>query len=240
MRYTNQGLNSILSKIKDTPVLGSILVQIKFFITGRKKTVEFKNSAQYWNERYQVGGNSGAGSYGRLARYKAGFLNDFVKEHKIQTIVEYGCGDGNQLSLADYSYYVGFDVSPLAVKMCNVKFGLDKTKNYFFHETSEEIQFEGNFDLAISLDVIYHLVEDYVFDGYMQRLFNASNKYVIIYAYNFEKTYEFKHERGREFLKWVERNAKDWKLVNVFENPFPYEENNPNETSQSDFFVFKK
>ena len=37
-------------------------------------------------------------------------------------------------------------------------------------------------DLALSLDVVFHLVEDEVFAQYMQTLIQAGNRYVIIYA----------------------------------------------------------
>ena len=57
---------------------------------------EFKSS-KYWNERYKHGGNSGDGSYGHLAEYKAEIINDFIEENQIHNIIEFGSGDGNQL-----------------------------------------------------------------------------------------------------------------------------------------------
>ena len=80
--------------------------------------------------RYVEGGNSGAGSYNRLAEFKAEILNRFVKENHIKNIIEWGCGDGNQLMLAEYPLYIGFDVSATAIKMCKEKFLLDKTKKF--------------------------------------------------------------------------------------------------------------
>ena len=41
------------------------------------------SSADYWEDRYHTKGNSGAGSYGVLAAYKAGFLNAFVAAHTL-------------------------------------------------------------------------------------------------------------------------------------------------------------
>ena len=40
-------------------------------------------------------------TYGELGRAKADFLNNFVRSHAIGSIIEFGCGDGYQLSLAD-------------------------------------------------------------------------------------------------------------------------------------------
>ena len=38
--------------------------------------------SNYWDQRYKKGGNSGAGSYGRLAEFKAEIINKFIKEKK--------------------------------------------------------------------------------------------------------------------------------------------------------------
>jgi SAM-dependent methyltransferase len=185
-----------------------------------------------------VGGNSGAGSYGRLAQFKAEVLNDFVMKQGINSVVEYGCGDGAQLELAIYPEYTGFDVSPLAVSMCQKKFSNRPT--FQFLETKDSLGKEGSFDLAISLDVIYHLIEDNVFDAYMKRLFASSSRFVIIYSNNIEKKFESPHVRGRKFTLWCDENAKDWTLLQIIENRYPYDPAQPNETSHSDFYVYKR
>lgn len=64
------------------------------------KPVAFENSSQYWVERYQSEGwHSGAGSYGRLAEFKAEVLNDFVAKNDVQSVLELGSGDGTRLPL---------------------------------------------------------------------------------------------------------------------------------------------
>jgi hypothetical protein len=55
------------------------------------------NSVNYWENRYAAGGNSGDGSYGRLAVFKAEFINKFIDEVNINSATEMGCGDGHQL-----------------------------------------------------------------------------------------------------------------------------------------------
>ena len=68
--------------------------------------------------------------------------------------------------------------SSTAISKCKEIFKSDRHKSFrLTNEYSGETA-----DLALSLDVIYHLVEDNVFEHYMQMLFKASNKYVIIYA----------------------------------------------------------
>jgi hypothetical protein len=63
-------------------------------------------SARYWERNYARGGTSGLGSYHALAEAKAAFLNDFVRIRQIGSVIEFGCGDGNQLSLANCPTYV--------------------------------------------------------------------------------------------------------------------------------------
>jgi hypothetical protein len=82
----------------------------------------FQSIKSYWESRYASGGTSGAGSYGNLATYKANYLNDFVKKNNISKVIEFGCGDGNQLSLSNYSLYIGLDISENAINMCRLKY----------------------------------------------------------------------------------------------------------------------
>ncbi|WDH99000.1 hypothetical protein PUW24_09050 [Paenibacillus urinalis] len=67
----------------------------------------------YWENTYKNGGNSGAGSYGMLAEFKAEVINRVIALHKLTRVIEFGCGDGNQLSYMDYKKYLGLDVSAL-------------------------------------------------------------------------------------------------------------------------------
>src|SRR5688572_13218080 len=94
----------------------------------------FPGSSPYWNKRYEGGGTSGAGSYGRLASFKADFLNNFVQEHDVGSVIEFGCGDGAQLGLAAYPKYIGLDVSPTAIKLCVSRFAGDSTKSFFLYD----------------------------------------------------------------------------------------------------------
>ena len=106
--------------IKKIPIVSSIARVIYHkWINPPKPFIGSKN---YWIERYDSGGNSGDGSYGKLAEFKAEILNEFVQQNNIKTIIEYGSGDGNQLTLAEYPSYTGFDVSPKALSLCREKF----------------------------------------------------------------------------------------------------------------------
>ena len=143
---------------------------------------EFKGSEVYWESRYRSGGNSGPGSYGELARFKADVLNAFISSEGVESVLEFGCGDGHQLSLARYPQYLGINVSRFAIESCKRMFSEDPSKDF---KTVEEYRGETA-DAVLSLDVLYHLVEDHVFDRYMASLFDGAQKWVVIYSSNFE------------------------------------------------------
>ena len=117
-----------------------------------------------------------------------------LKNNNVLTVIEFGSGDGNQLMLAKYKNYLGFDISPNAVSKCKQIFQEDTTKTFkLLKDYNNE-----KADLSLSLDVIFHLVEDEIFEEYMNNLFHASIKYTIIYSSNKEDSDNiFKHEIGR-------------------------------------------
>jgi hypothetical protein len=196
----------------------------------------FNGSKVYWEERYAGGGTSGSGSYGRLADFKAQVLNNFVKENNTLSVIEFGCGDGNQLSLSHYPLYIGVDASKSAVEFCKSKFRNDSTKQFYVADTTPN---RYKAELALSLDVLYHLVEDNVFEGYMHNLFASAEKHVIVYSSNFESD-QNQHEKTRAFTQWGQQSMKNWELVSMIENPYKYDPLDPENTSLSDFYFYKK
>lgn len=214
------------------------LKKIKNKLLNRKVSVQPFNSRNYWENRYLANNNSGAGSYGRLADFKAEVLNDFVKINNIQNIIEFGCGDGNQLSLANYPNYIGLDVSETAKKICQQKFIEDSSKKFYL--TNKFIKENLKAELVLSLDVIFHLIEDEIFENYMDDIFNHSTKYVIIYASNYNDHFE-PHVKCRKFTDWIEKNvAANWKLKEVINNKYPFDKIKPDTTSMSDFYIYEK
>jgi len=217
-------------------------LKTKIFNPNKKRPAgTYQGSSKYWEDRYAGGGNSGAGSYGKLAEYKAKILNEFVQRNNIQKVIELGCGDGSQLSLANYKSYIGLDVSKSAIQICNDKFGDDQTKSFFQINPQAFYDNYMNFEaeLALSLDVIFHLTEDEVFQNYMNRLFNISNKFVIIYSSNNDHR-EAPHLLDRKFTNWVDNHAVGWKLIEKIDNEFQYDKKDEINTSRSDFYIYKK
>jgi hypothetical protein len=206
-----------------------------------KQSRKFPGTADYWERRYSTGGSSGAGSYNNLAHFKAEVLNAFVKENNLKRVVEFGCGDGNQLALVPYPEYIGLDISKTAIEICIEKFASDSSKSFFLYNSFAFNDKHNLFrsDLALSLDVIYHIIEDDLFTKYIEDLFSSSIKYVIIYSNDFDDRSSI-HVRERKFTTFVENHFKDWELLNVIKNKYPYKPDDPDNTSSANFYFYKK
>jgi SAM-dependent methyltransferase len=196
----------------------------------------FKSSGDYWESRYQTGGNSGHGSYNDLCLFKADVLNNFVAQQNIKTVIDFGCGDGNQLKFSRYPSYLGFDVSQIVIEKCRTVFKEDHTKNFKpMSEYSNETA-----DLCLSLDVIYHLVEDDVFEKYMNFLFKSATQYIIIYSSNTDKqqTIQAPHVKHRLFSEWIATHQPRWQLTERIDNKYPYSVKHQT-GSFADFYIYK-
>lgn len=222
-------IRAIRKVIRSLPVLGSLL--------AHPHEDEFRSSADYWEWRYRDGGNSGVGSYDQLAQFKASFLNRFVADHQVASVIEFGSGDGSQLKLARYLNYIGVDVSPTAVEMCRSIFSADSTKLFYLQN---EFGSRILADLTLSLDVIYHLVEDPVFETYMRQLFHCARRFVIVYSSNFDEFTPVRHVRHRQFTRWIEQNEPEWCLHSTVKNAYPFDAADLENTSFADFYVFKR
>ena len=96
-------------------------------------------------------------------------------------------------------------------------------------------------ELTLSLDVIFHLIEDNVYAAYMNRLFDSSEKYVAIYSSDTEDNPEnySRHFRNRNFSQWVAENKKEWRLHSHVKNKYPFT-GDPKVGSLSDFYFYTK
>lgn len=231
----------MLSFVESVIISSPTLRKIADSILRPIKKSKFQGSEAYWEKRYSQGGNSGSGSYNRLAEFKAKVINDFLITHNIKTALEFGCGDGNNLSLINYPNYIGLDVSPSAIKLCIDKFSSDDTKSFYLYSS---IAFQDqkrlfNADVTLSLDVIYHLIEDHIFHLYMTHLFQTSNRFVIIYSRDFDDNGTV-HEKNRKFSDWISSHQPNIKLIKFIQNPYPFDPHNPDLTSDANFYIYEK
>ncbi len=200
-----------------------------------RQRLAYNGSARFWEQRYARGATSGSGSYGTLAEGKSRFLNELVREHAVRSVIEFGCGDGNQLSLAEYPRYIGLDVSRTAIGLCQRRFSGDPAKSFFLYDGCCFTDRAGVFtaDLALSLDVVYHLTEDVVFETYLRHLFAAARRMVVIYSTNMALTGTAPHVRHRHFTPWVEAHYPDWALRGTAPGP-------NTDAARADFFVYER
>ena len=193
------------------------------------------SSAAYWDTRYRAGGNSGAGSFGRLARYKAGVVNGLIEANNVASMIDLGCGDASQLALLRLpAGYAGVDVSPAALALCAAR---HPSLRFVGPEALDSIP---PAELTISMDVLYHLVEDDVFDRMLRTLFDWSTRFVAIYASNADAGWTSPHVRHRCFTDRIVATRPAWRLLAHLPNPWPYHPARPDETSFSDFYVYGK
>jgi SAM-dependent methyltransferase len=227
----------VLSRIRLKTLIGRIPFVGRLARQVYRWSRPFPGSEEYWQKRYAAGGDSGLGSYGRFSEFKAEVVNAFVAEQAIASVIEFGCGDGNQLSLARYRSYLGLDVSAAAVATCRRRFASDPGKTFRIMR-----EYEGErADLALSLDVIFHLVEDQVFESHMRMLFDAADRYVIIYSSDSDdnRASEYGHVRHRRFTEWLRANVAGWSLLRHVPNKYPYH-GDAREGSFAEFFIYAR
>jgi SAM-dependent methyltransferase len=188
---------------------------------------------KYWEARYSDGGNSGVGSYGETAQFKASTINSILEKFDIKSVIDFGCGDGAQLKLLNLSgrRYLGIDVSATAINLCE---GLQLPSNYSF-STWDGISLSASqihkFDLAMSNDVIYHLTDDFAYENYLNALFECSN-FVLIFSMNYENPKWDGHVRHRKFTDRISIQFPNFELLKVIESTIP--------NSKTHFYLYGK
>lgn len=233
-------MESIRKSLKKIPILGKILADINRY-RNRLSNDAYSDSISYWETRYAAGGNSGSGSYQHLAAFKAKVINEFIAENNVGSAIEFGCGDGNQLSLIDYKNYIGLDVSKSAIQLCTSRFSGNNTRSFFLYDPNSFLDNHQLFqaELSLSLDVLYHIIEETQFEKYIADVINAASRYVIIYSSNFDAP-QLHHVKNRHFTKYIDHNFTSIELIQRIENPFKYSEEDEENTSTADFYIFRK
>lgn len=192
------------------------------------------DSSAYWEGRYAFGGDSGVGSYGEYAEYKADVLNEFVADHDVESVVEFGCGDGNQVRFAEYPEYVGLEVSEAAIESCSRLFRSDESKSFLLYDPEHFVN-NGALtgDLVLSLEVLFHITDREEFEKALRDLFEAAERYVIIFSSNHDDPEpDTVHVKHRQFTDYVAATFPGFDLVEVRENAY--------DARVSDFYIYEK
>lgn len=178
----------------------------------------------YWDNRYKTGGNSGAGSYGQEAQIKADYINEVIRKYSIQTIQEYGVGDGHNMSMYyGYKQFNGYDIAPHSIELCKTNLLVNHAKCRF---TSDITKVDKNADLALNLDVLLHQVEDKDYYDLLNLIFKANHMYILLYTPDREESPKSAaHVRYRKVQDDVarlypEHKLIDKKMVNITEEKY--------------------
>lgn len=174
------------------------------------KTKLFPGAYRYWNNRYVSGGNSGSGSRGESLRQKCRMINTFIQAHEIKSILDLGCGDGAVAACLDVNSYLGVDVSSYIVEKNSQAFSNDSKKQ--FRELTGFSVENNSFDLAISLDVIFHIVNLVDLTKHLNLLYKATGKWVIISSTNYDSP-QIYHQKNWKITEIITKQYPNWTLI---------------------------
>ena len=189
------------------------------------------NLKKYWNDRYRdrkryrAGDGSGIGSEGVELKVKGDFVNILIAGQKIKSIVDYGCGAGNFTGqLVGFEKYLGYDISDACISICVNKYrGVHGIE---FTSAIENVKPE-QYQLAISMDVLFHQVSETDFYRSLAELFR--HEWVLIYTIDRQLQGMMAHMKIRVIDDIVKTLYKDYELLQKI----------PAENNKS-FYLYKK
>jgi SAM-dependent methyltransferase len=198
---------------------------------------DITGSATYWQTRYRAGGTSGAGSAGRLLGWKAAVINGFIAANGVGDVLDLGCGDGALAARIAVARYRGTDVAADALaRTAAARDGSGDTRLIPWDAMDREPPAE----LALSFDVIFHLVEDRPYGLYMRRLLAASRRFILVYASNVDRAWPARHVRHRRFTDAIPGIDPTWRVAAHVPNPYPYDHNRADTTSFADLYLLTR
>lgn len=165
--------------------------------------------ATYWEGRYASGSDSGPGSRGATAAAKADYVNRVVAEYEVRSLVDWGCGDGAQAAQLDVEHYLGVDLSTTAIARCLANL---PERQFLRLDPTTSVQVSIVAEMALSMDVMFHLVTDDDFHAYLDRLFDSATRVVVVYSTDYDAP-AVGHMHRREFTPTVAARFPDWRLA---------------------------
>nr|QBK91601.1 MAG: methyltransferase domain protein [Pithovirus LCPAC302] len=120
--------------------------------------IDLKFNNIYKNNTW--GNGSGWGSSYKYNRSYVNFLQKYLKQYKINSVLDIGCGDWQLAKRIEWSYdnkkikYIGADVSSYIIEKNKKKYGNENIRFIKFDVIQDKIP---NVDLVIIKDVLQHL-----------------------------------------------------------------------------------
>ena len=133
----------------------------------------------YKNELWGEGQGSGGGSSPQITVGYRKFLQKFLKDYNIKSVIDLGCGDWQFSKLIDWSgiEYLGLDCVKTIIKDNKKKFE-DNNIKFEFSEAHSKI--EETADLLIIKDVMIHWSNSEILNFYNELKKTNSFKYILI------------------------------------------------------------
>ena len=132
----------------------------------------------YWESRYNKGGDSGTGSRGWSRRWKWFCINRCVNISD-STVIDVGCGDLDFWKGRSCKRYTGIDISPTIVQ-------LNKSKksdwNFICGDASKYYNLAPT-DVVFCHDILFHIMDDETYLKILEHLTTYSKKYIFIYTW---------------------------------------------------------
>lgn len=143
----------------------------------------------YWNARYANGSTSGCGSEGIEAEWKREVIRTLIDVHKVESILDIGCGDGQLMFpiLSEYSglTYVGLDIAKSIVDKHSSNPPPSSSKVSFeCVDICSDQKPRQSFDMVLMMDVLFHVSTDSRHALMLQKFFSSFNKVGILSLWN--------------------------------------------------------
>lgn len=164
------------------------------------------DSARYWRSRHERSGQI-LGGWEAADDWKVELLNVLTRKHHIASVVDYGCGDGRIGARLVAPVYTGVDVAPAALDRARA--ARPDAEFRLLHPDAVPPVIPA--DMAISTDVVYHLVEDARYDDHLRALFGSARHVVVIVSSD-EELQVVEHVRHRRVVDDVLARFPGWRL----------------------------
>ena len=131
-----------------------------------------------WGKDVKGRGTSGSGSTLEITREYRAYVEDFMKQHAIKSVVDAGCGDWNFSSAINWgdASYLGVDIASDVIEAVRERHETGKIK-FQVGDIAEDLPAA---DLLISKDVLQHLSNELVHKFIKNNLRKGKYKWAIL------------------------------------------------------------
>jgi SAM-dependent methyltransferase len=131
-----------------------------------------------WGKDADGRGTSGTGSTLEITREYRAYLEDFIRTHRVKSVVDAGCGDWTFSSAIDWggASYLGVDIASDVVRAVRRKYEKGNVR-FQVGDITEELP---PADLLISKDVLQHLSNELIRKFIRNNLKQGKYKWVLL------------------------------------------------------------